>query len=422
MSLCEISGQNAFSFMTHFDYIRQAGTAGETTAAAALTKQIGALGLSVETEPFEIPMYSIETAELTVLAPYEKTYPVAGYFRSGDTPENGIEAPFLYAEDGNDLALSQANGKIVLVNGPLFPPLYEKLIKSGAKAFLTVVGTPVDTNEDRILFSRELRFAKRPKQKEMDKAAAPGGDKAAAPGEDETPVPGGILHIIDAAEMVEKGAGTVRFCLKQREEKAVCYNIVCHIPGTDPVMSRERLVLSAHYDSGCAIIYEVCKYFKEHPAKRSLDFVWFSAEERGLLGSKAYAKRHEEELQNCRMNLNVDLAGQCIGSTVFGVTADDEVNEVIRSIAKKNGRGVTIKNQVWSSDSNSFAAKGVPAATLDRDGYGMHTRHDTLDLISPWSLERDARLLCAIAEELGNADEFPFARHMKEEYLTRLNP
>lgn len=405
----EITGQDAYQFMTHFDFIREAGTAGETAAAAALNKLLGQAGLMPETETFEIPTHVIDEVLFEVTAPFHKIYPCAGYYDCGSTPKEGTEADFLYIEDGDEVALQKAKGKIVLVNGPVRPALYQKLIETGCAAFLTVAGTPLDKGVDRLPSHKELRI------------------------KGETPLQGGILHLKDAEEIVEKGAQKAFFKLRQHRGTAISQNIIVHLPGTDPAVSGEHLSLTAHYDSvpqgkgaydnmaGCAMIYEVCKYFSLHPARRSLTFVWFGAEERGLLGSKAYAARHEEELKNCRMNLNVDLAGQLIGSTVFGVTAFEEVDEVIKEIARKNGRGITTKNQIWSSDSNSFAAKGIPAATLDRDGFFMHTRHDTLEYISPWSLERDAKLLCAIAKELADAEPFPFERRMKEEYLEQLN-
>ena len=40
----------------------------------------------------------------------------------------------------------------------------------------------------------------------------------------------------------------------------------------------------------------------------------------------------------------------------------------------------------------------------------MHTRHDTMALISPWALERDAKLLAHIAASLDEMDEMPFRR------------
>lgn len=122
-----------------------------------------------------------------------------------------------------------------------------------------------------------------------------------------------------------------------------------------------------------------------------------------------------------RLNLNIDLAGQLVGGTVYGVTAEKSVDELLLTLAEEAGFGAETKNQIWSSDSNSFAAAGVPAVTLDRDGFGMHTRHDTLEHISWWSLERDARMLGYAADYLANQDVFPIERTMPEEYLEKLN-
>ena len=51
----------------------------------------------------------------------------------------------------------------------------------------------------------------------------------------------------------------------------------------------------------------------------------------------------------------------------------------------------------------------------------MHTRYDTIDLLSAWSLERSAILLGCIADELGNAEVFPFERKMPEKFIGELD-
>ena len=51
----------------------------------------------------------------------------------------------------------------------------------------------------------------------------------------------------------------------------------------------------------------------------------------------------------------------------------------------------------------------------------MHTRHDTIALLSDWSLERSAVLLGYIADRLGNIEGFPFERKVPEEFIAQLN-
>ena len=166
---------------------------------------------------------------------------------------------------------------------------------------------------------------------------------------------------------------------------------------------------------------ELCRYFQQYRLRRTMEFVWFGAEEKGLLGSRDYIRVHESELGAHRFNMNVDLAGQLIGGNVLGVTGEASVCDKLLEIADGAGIGASVKNQIWGSDSNSFAWKGIPAMTLNRDGFGMHTRYDTIDLLSAWSLERSAILLGCIADALGNAEVFPFERKMPEKFIGELD-
>ena len=90
---------------------------------------------------------------------------------------------------------------------------------------------------------------------------------------------------------------------------------------------------------------------------------------KGLLGSRNYIKEHETELPAHRFNMNVDLAGQLVGGTVVGVTGDASICNMITYMAHETGIGMSTKNQIWGSDSNTFAWKGIPAMTLNRDGF-----------------------------------------------------
>ena len=408
MDLSLISGHRALSFMQSFDFIREAGSDGDKKASDTIVSFLEALGLQPVVEPFTFEMDVIDEVSFTVTEPFQKSYRVAGYLGSGST-DVPLEAPFVYAENGDPISLRNVEGKIVLVNGPVRPDLYDRLMESGAAAFLSVAGTPIDEGVDLVPAHRELRF----------------------PGE--AKLPSGILHHRDVIDLVEAGASRACFTLKQHRVTKTSRNIVLPLPGTDPALQNEILTITAHYDSvpagkgaydnlsGCGIVYELLTYFAAHPAKRPITFIWFGGEEKGLLGSRAYVRAHSAEIPQNRLNLNIDLAGQLVGGTVYGVTAEKSVDELLLRLAAEAGFGAETKNQVWSSDSNSFAAAGVPAVTLDRDGFGMHTRHDILAYISWWSLERDARMLWYAADYLANSDVFPIERKVPDEYLEKLN-
>ena len=119
--------------------------------------------------------------------------------------------------------------------------------------------------------------------------------------------------------------------------------------------------------------------------------------------------------------MNVDLAGQLIGGNVLGITADASVCEAIRGLLEEQDLPADIKNQVWASDSNTFAWNGIPALTVNRDGYGMHTRHDTASLISPWALSQGARLLTSMAFWLANESDLSFERAIPKEMQEALD-
>lgn len=413
MSKNTISGQRQMDFVVKFNYIREAGTPTEEKAASLIREELKSFSMESVLSEFTFDTWEIRKAELTVTEPYNKTYQVTGYQRCGSTAEEGVEGEFLYVENGDDISLSHAAGKIVMVNEIVRKDMYLKLLKAGAAGFVSISGSPTDTGEDRI-----PRAAAIP-QKVYD-----------ALNEKER-IQGVGIHYLDAVEMVTEGAKRVRLTLLQEEVTRTSRNVEARIQGSD--RADEIITLTAHYDSvpegpgaydnmaGAAIIMEVCRYLKEHQPRRTVEFVWFGAEEKGLLGSRHYIKLHEHELAKHRFNMNVDLAGQLVGGNVIGVTADPSVCAMLTYLAAETGIGMTTKNQIWGSDSNTFAWKGIPAMTLNRDGFGMHTHYDTVDLLSAWSLERSARLLAHIAENLGNIDSIPFSQEIPEEFKKQLD-
>ena len=408
-----ISGQRQMDFVSKFNFIREAGTPAEARAAELIREELSSFGVESRLEEFPFYTWEIKKVCFAVTEPYYKEYRAEGYIRCGNTPEEGIEAEFLYAENGDDISLSHAKGKIVMVNEIVRKDMYLKLMKAGAAGFVSISGTPVEEGEDLI-----PRAAGIP-QKIFDSL-------------NESELIQGVgIHYKDAVEIVTKGASRAHLTLIQEEAGKKSANVIARIPGEEH--SEEILTLTAHYDSvpqgpgaydnmaGAAIIMEICRYFKEHTPGRTLEFIWFGAEEKGLLGSRNYVQVHKGELKNHRFNMNVDLAGQLVGGNVIGVTGDSSIGSMITYLARETGIGMTTKNQIWGSDSNTFAWKGIPAMTLNRDGFGMHTHYDTIDLLSAWSLERSAALLCHIAESLSHIDSMPFVQEIPEEFKKQLD-
>ena len=385
-----ISGERQYDFVSKFNYVREAGTCGEQRAAETILQELKKENsdAQIRTEEFSFFAPQIKRSFFEVTAPYHKVYEACTFGFCANTDEHGLEADFVYLENADDINMKQANGKIVMLNNYMSRTMLEKLVKAGALGFVSFSGTPIDTEKKRLPTSKNL-----------------GQSKTLAE------IPGTCIHFVDAAEIVEKGALRVRMICEQTLVEKTSQNICARIEGSDK--SDDILTVTAHYDSvpqgpgaydnmaGCAIVMELFLYFCEHKPRRTIDFVFFGAEEKGLLGSRAYVKAH--------------------GGTVIGVTGDSSICRQFEALAEKCGIGMTTRSSVWSSDSNTFAWKRVPSMTLNRDGYGMHTEYDTIDLISAWSLCRSALLLCTIANYLANEEVFPLCRQIPQEFLAQLD-
>ena len=177
-------------------------------------------------------------------------------------------------------------------------------------------------------------------------------------------------------------------------EKAA-YNVVGMVEGNDPTLKNEYIDIGAHYDhigliepengdiiangandnaSGTTTVMELARYFGTAKSnKRSLIFALFSAEEKGLLGSKHLAKRLKEEGLNLYTMLNFEMTGVPLKDkdyTVY-ITGFEKSNlaEISNKYAKEKLVGFlpTAKefNLFQRSDNYPFYTEfGVPSHTF----------------------------------------------------------
>lgn len=109
------------------------------------------------------------------------------------------------------------------------------------------------------------------------------------------------------------------------------YNVVGYLEGTDEKLKNEFILIGAHYDhigtakdvngdtiangandnaAGTSGVLSLAKYFgKNKNNKRSLLFVTFTAEEKGLLGSKNLAERLKKQNINLYTMINIEMIG-----------------------------------------------------------------------------------------------------------------
>ena len=402
----EICGKREMELLEKIGFTRIAGSPEEEKAARILKEECDKLGVPAIIQPFEIEQGIVEEATLEILEPFQQEIPVTGYQCAQNTPEEGLEAPFLYVENADDVSLSDARGKIVLVNGYMRVPLFRKLMKAGVAGIVTMEGQLRDKREETDLSTRKLRRTLR----------AFGN------------VPMVHTRVLDAIDMVRKGACKARLVLKGRTEEWTSHNVIATVLGTEK--PEEIVSFGAHYDSvdfskgvydngaGSVINMEVLRYFAENPPKRTLKFVWYGSEEIGLEGSWAYVKAHKEELEAHKLMINVDVGGPVLGVDRITATAEKELASYLEYFVKIHGFTAEVKQGIYSSDSIPFADSGVPGVNFSRDGAPgaayIHDRFDTLSFLSAEMLEKTTRIVLEFGKEMANAALVPVERKIPQ--------
>lgn len=402
----EICGKREWELLEKIGFTRIAGSPEEEKAAQILKEECDKLGVPAIIQPFEIEQGIVEEATLEILEPFQQEIPVTGYQCAQNTPEEGLEAPFLYVENADDVSLSDARGKIVLVNGYMRVPLFRKLMKAGVAGIVTMEGQLRDKREETDLSTRKLRRTLR----------AFGN------------VPMVHTRVLDAIDMVRKGACKARLVLKGRTEEWTSHNVIATVLGTEK--PEEIVSFGAHYDSvdfskgvydngaGSVINMEVLRYFAENPPKRTLKFVWYGSEEIGLEGSWAYVKAHKEELEAHKLMINVDVGGPVLGVDRITATAEKELASYLEYFVKIHGFTAEVKQGIYSSDSIPFADSGVPGVNFSRDGAPgaayIHDRFDTLSFLSADMLEKTTRIVLEFGKEMAGAALVPVERKIPQ--------
>ncbi|MDD4291379.1 MAG: M28 family metallopeptidase [Clostridia bacterium] len=403
-----MNSKRAFKLLKEIGFTRFGGSAEELEAAKILVRECESVGIKAEIEEFSVNSEAIANAELIADG---VSYKVEGYGNSGNTPDEGLTAPFYYLENGEDVHKQRANGKIVLVNGYVGLVIYKKIVESGAVGFISFAGNVIDTERNSDLERKELR----------------------QPLKDIKILPGVNLRAVDAMRLVKQNPKEVTIKLKQEEFTVNSRNVVAKIPGEID----EAVVFTAHYDSvhfskgvydngaGSVINMEVLKYFAANKPRRNLIFIWCGSEERGLLGSKAYCNAHKEELEKIKLCINVDVAAPVLGKELIMVTADESLKHAVEYMAKEVGYATNVTWDIYSSDSIPFADNGVPGINIARFGVPgtshIHTRNDTMFFLSEPALKITADFVEQFAIRYVNSFTFPVPRTIPKEIKEKVD-
>jgi Zn-dependent M28 family amino/carboxypeptidase len=172
-------------------------------------------------------------------------------------------------------------------------------------------------------------------------------------------------------------------------------NVISTIPGRDPVLKNEYIVIGAHYDHlgigktvngdsiyngvgdnalGTAVAMELARMFSELELapRRSLIIIFFTGEEKGLLGSEYYSNHPYVPPTQTIAMVNIDgLSAMGKFSSLYGIGASySSLGEILTDIAAERGFRLeyldrsNLKSLYSRSDQLSFAKMGIPSIMI----------------------------------------------------------
>lgn len=202
---------------------------------------------------------------------------------------------------------------------------------------------------------------------------------------------------------------------------AIGVNVLAEIPGSDPRLKDEVVMLGAHLDSvhsgtgatddaaGCAVMMEAVRILKAIGGRprRTIRIALWGSEELGHLGSRAYVKRHfgdpdtlalkpEHERLSAYFNLD-NGSGRIRGVYLQGNEAVRPIfAEYLKPFHYLGAATLTILN-TGGTDHEGFDAVGLPGFQFIQDAHDYETRvsHSNLDLYET-VVEEDLKQAAAI--------------------------
>lgn len=212
------------------------------------------------------------------------------------------------------------------------------------------------------------------------------------------------------------------------------YDVVAEIPGSDPVLKDEWVIVGGHLDSwqgatgatdnaaGCAVMMEALRIIKTTglQPRRSIRICLWSGEEQGLLGSRGYVKNHfadpmdmllKPEHSKVSAYYNLDNGtGKIRGIYLQGnKDAGPIFTKWLEPFHDMGAKTVTIDN-TGGTDHQAFDAVGIPGFQfiqdeIEYDTRTHHTNMDTYDHLVPADLMQAATIIASFVFNTAQQDE-----------------
>jgi hypothetical protein len=216
------------------------------------------------------------------------------------------------------------------------------------------------------------------------------------------------------------------------------FNIIAEIPGTDPKLKDEVVILGAHFDShhgatgatdnatGSVAMIEAMRILKAAGVKprRTIRVALWGGEEEGLMGSRAYVKEHygdpatmqtKPEWDKLSAYFNLDNGtGKIRGVWYQGNLGVRPIFEQWIEPLKDLGVEILGPRTVGSTDHASFEALGLPGFQFiqERLEYNSRTHHSNMDFVD--RVQRDD-----LIQQATVSAAFAYMAAMRDEKLPR---
>ena len=219
-------------------------------------------------------------------------------------------------------------------------------------------------------------------------------------------------------------------------ELAGTRNVMMLLPGEDPKLKNEYIILGAHFDhlgmggpgsgsraldtigihhgaddnaSGVAMMLELAEKFAKTPGshKRSIICLSFSGEEEGLLGSKHFVDDPCIDLSKVDAMINMDMVGRLNETNnmeIDGVGTATGLKELVYANSDTSIIKLTLSPEGYGpSDHSSFYGKNIPVLFYFTGGHmDYHTPTDTWEKINYKGMVEISALIFKVAEALAN--------------------
>ena len=209
-------------------------------------------------------------------------------------------------------------------------------------------------------------------------------------------------------------------------------NVVAILPGRDPALRDQYVVLGAHYDhlgrggpgtldpdsvgvphngaddnaSGVAALLEVARRLALIPPGRSVLFIAFSGEEQGLLGSTHYIKNPVVPNDRVVAMINFDMVGRLRENKLvaYGVETASEFRGLLDSLNARAGFVLTAQGGGYGpSDHTAFTVARRPVLHFFTGTHpDYHRTSDDADKINAQGIERIAAFAADLTRAIGN--------------------